>query len=259
VALATHIRADYCDHVDEIPEQDVLAQVEEHGWIVYDSPNRESRHEIDLEQYPVFNEDGQENRVYNQHGMRIPRVEYSNEEEPLRHAGVLVDLREIAYKFDGQEGDRNITLYPQAYLHSVGHVKAHGVITPFRELIEDYNDVISELWEEEDENDTSMKAITPVSCQFYNELSHRVARRSGTQEVQKGEQTAAMASGYPHFTGPVRSRAQRLFERCQQMLPFERHELLLAEQLGTTPTDLRAENVFLIDMHAFPPDHRTGR
>jgi hypothetical protein len=270
LALATHIRAHQCQEVREIPLEDILQRVNENGWRLFDSWDETNRHEIEsLEDYPCFNPDGQENRIYNEHGRRIPRVEYYMDPNDERNAGVLIDLGEITSLFSSSNhrlaGDRSspscqVTLYPQSFVSQMGHVKASGVIQPFQEVINWLNSEIEELWEEnEDDLGNNLPAVSPVSCQFYNELSHRLAPRSGNQEVQKGDQTAAMASGYLHTTSACQTRANRLYQRCHSALPFERHQQLLDTTLGITPTDLRAENVFCVDLLAFPEEQRTGR
>ena len=76
--------------------------------------------------------------------------------------------------------------------------------------------------------------------------------------VQSGEQTAAMASGYPHLTQRARNKAKEIFDRCSESLPYERHNQLLDNEAGARKTDLRMENVFAVDMLAFPEEYRMG-
>lgn len=268
-ALATHIRARHCEEVEEIPFQEVLAKINQKHWKVYDSWDETLRKEIvDLETYPCFNPDGQENRIYNDSGRRIPRVRYLSDSDNERNAGVLVDLGEIMSLFSssGDRRDRDsspdlqVTLYPQAYIPQMGHVKANTVVRPFRDILEEVNSNIEALWEGlEDELEEGLVAVHAVSSQFYNELSHKLAPRAGNQEVQKGDQTAAMASGYQHSSTACQNRGDRLYRRCRTALPFQRHQTLLDSQLESTPTDLRAENVYIVDMYAIPENYRTGR
>lgn len=268
VALATHIRAQLCESVEELPLEEVRTNVSRKGWKVYDSWDKSCRNEItDLGTYPCFNPDGQENRIYNDSGRRIPRINYLFDEEESS-AGILVDLSEINALFGTESSHRgdcssdcHVTLYPQAYIPRMGHVKANAIIRPFYGVMEKLNSAIKGLWDEvEGEGQVDeVTAISGVSCQFYNVLSHKLAPRAGSQEVQKGDQTAAMAGGYNHMSSTCRNRAEALHRYCETALPYRRHEELLDSQLGKTSTDLRAENVFLIDMYAIPIDHRTGR
>jgi len=263
VALATHIRAHHCEDIRELLINDVQESVRTAGWTVYNSWNPDVREEIpDLAQYPCRDPSGHENRIYNEHGARIPRIEFMMDPDNLRNAGVLIDLRDISSLFDQGTGTTSavVTVFPQAFINRIGHVKSTKVLRSFEALIEQRNTIISAMWDEDEAPQLNKpSAVVAGGCQFYNELSHRVARRAGTQEVQTGDQTSAMASGYPHQSTTSSRRADVLFAQCEANLPYKRHFLLLDDHFGNAPTDLRAENVFILDLFAFPPEMRTGQ
>jgi hypothetical protein len=260
VALATHIRATLCEEIEDIPFDEVRREIVENRWQVFDSWDSEERNPISIEELeglPCMDDDRHEIRIYNQKGERIQRIDFFQCEDEDRDAGILVDLKEITSLFDAR-----VMLFPQSYVACMGHVKANDVIKPFHHVLAGLNRYIRDLWGASSlDLLTGQSALQPIGCQFYNLLSHRLAPRSGSQEVQKGDQTAAMASGYRHLSKSCQRAADRLFNWCNTSLPHERHQTLLKtdDLEGPLPKDLRAENVFLIDMHAVPLQKRTGK
>lgn len=256
-----------------IPSVEVLARIEEHGENIYDDYDevRRVRLEVNkLADYPVFNGDGRENRVYTETGIRIRRT-IAKTEKNTPTAGILVRLDTVAELFErssrseedsdsdleegeGRERPISVSLYPQSYFKELGHVKANGVTTAFRKVVEEIDRSVRD-------SNSGGRALAPVSSQFYNQLSHRVAQRAGSQEVQRGDLTAAMARGYPGYNLTAQSRGDRLFEECCNMLPSDRHFALVkeADSNGNIASDLRVENVFTLDMHRINAGDRNGR
>lgn len=262
--------------MEPIPRHEVMKQVLTTGGQIFDGFDPQNRNEIllkDLATYPVFDDSGHENRIYSENGDRISRVTALCDEE-AQTAGILVRLDSVRDLFhndsnsggDGQ-GDgpsTSVTVYPQSFFGNLGHVKANASISVFQRIIERVNRDILDLGPVDLQhplNSYSILPITSISSQFYNQLSHRLATRSGTQQVQSGYQTAASAAGYSGFNTSALSKGRRLVAHCSAGLPHTRHFDLLAEIAPgeDTPTDLRAENVFLLDMRAVAPENRTGR
>lgn len=253
-----------------------LAELRE-GEEVYDHYDPGQRHRIPMEalpEYPVLDEDGLERKVYTESGAFIKRTR-PKFARGTPTAGVLVRLDTISQMFErdeemydageDEEGIR-VSVYPQSYLPNLGHVKANGVVTMFGDVIKEINEEIMPEPEPELEEEGNLQggrriALSAISCQFYNQLSHRVAKKAGTQEVQRGDQTAAMARWYPGYNQAAERNGQRLFERCASKLPFARHFDLIeeAETEGDIPKDLRMENVYVLDMHGIDERKRGGK
>lgn len=259
----------------------MLEKVRLCGGSVFNHYDTDRRREISahaLRDYPVFDATGLENRIYTPEGIRIPRVRaFCQRNAPT--AGILVKLDSVTQLFDMDphpeevEGDSDnsslhfeaptVTVYPQAYFQNLGHVKSTATIAIFRKIIDRINLHLSQQENEEHEENNFIASppLASISCQFYNQLSHRLARRAGTQEVQRGDQTAVMASGYPGMSALASGKGERLFHQCEAMLPFQRHFALLEEihPHEDTPTALRAENVFVLDLQRLPATNRNGR
>lgn len=263
--------------LQEIPYADVLEKVMRLNGPIYDSFDPHTRNVIDIDElqdYPVFDDEGHEIRIYSETGQRISRI-LAITEEDARTAGILVKLDSIGELFanpaaeeDDESNERSVsplvTVYPQSYFSNYGHVKAGTTISVFQEVLDQVNCAVLGMDREtlyHPQNAQLFRPIKAVSSQLYNQLSHRLARRAGTQAVQRGAQTAVMASGYSGFGQSAANSGQRLYEECTSQLPFEQHFQLLDTVFPdeNTPTDLRAENVFLLDMRAIEPGNRNGR
>jgi hypothetical protein len=239
---------------------------------IFDGFDPYTRNQIlhpDLHTLPVFDDGGHEIRIYSSAGVRIPRVKaLCGRDAPT--AGVLVRLDTIKDLFSGPSGSEensspiSVTVYPQSYFSNLGHVKANTAISSFQKIIDKVNCDIMDLEPEalhHHANANLIRPVTPISSQFYNQLSHRLATRAGTQQVQRGEQTTASAAGYSGYSIAALHKGKTLLSACSDRLPFTRHFDLLDEinPEEDTPTDLRAENVFLLDMRAVHPANRKGR
>jgi len=259
----------------------VEAAIQANGGVIYDHWDPTRRRQLDLnnlaEEYPVFDDGGMENRIYSEDGQYIKRVRV-RVARGAPSAGVLVHLDTVGELFDNDdqvanddgsdsEGEHrhhdpvSVSVYPQSYFQRIGHVKANGVISALRGVVARMNRELVEGNDDEYMEVPGRQALTPISCQLYNELSHRVAKRAGTQEVQRGDQTAAMAFHYPGYNATADRRGLNLVVRCTESLPSARHFALLnpIDPEENMPTDLRVENVYSLDMKALLPVNRTGR
>lgn len=268
VALATHISAEVCDRFIPIPEVNVLRHLREEDKTAYNHWDPRIREEITpeaLQGYPVVTEKQTLNKIYDQHGEIIPRVKLLAEPgSAKRTAGVLVNLGKMFDIFEDRNNNRQplrVTGYPQAYCSSMGHVNSNDVPAPFHGVVDDINMKIRNLSEDESVQ-ARISAVQPIGSQCYNLLSHRLAPRAGTQEVQKGDQTAAMASAYKQGDSTCQRKGRRYFRHCEEASPVDRHGMLLElprNDIGQNMKSLRAENVFLIDMLAIPASKRNGK
>jgi hypothetical protein len=91
------------------------------------------------------------------------------------------------------------------------------------------------------------QAVKPVSCQFYNLSTHRVATRAGRHDSQQGTMTAALAGA---FAKNLKDRgiASTFQSYCADGLPSERFHQRIS--IDKCPTACRAELVYSIDLRA---------
>ena len=255
---------------DDIP---IEALQELHGEEIFDSADREERSAVDLETYPIEDEAGLENHIYDVDGMRIPRHEAIIEEgQPVN--GMVFDLRRIHELFQkdgmadetGRIDDTLITehyVYPMAGLRTVGHFQAKGLMTPFSRQLKLLNARIrnENNWEDEDDVEVDLlygtsALIEGIASQGYNMLSHRVRTAARYHEVQVGTLTAAFSGTY-HGSDGNRNKARRFRDICSQALPFERyHQKITGVNVDTST---RVENVYQVDMRRMPVGCRNGR
>jgi hypothetical protein len=211
------------------------------GRELYDHFHPDIRSEVILHETDLYDEMGNEIRVYTEDGYLFPRREpYVDPHSPP--CGILLNLRN-ADRLYGHElpdvDDANfdnvvISIYPQAFLHQYGHMKASGTLSSFNHVIRDIKsqtgkrvrfDPDQETWDEiaedEDEDDDTVIKIplVGVSSQFYNELSHRVAADAGSHEVQQGHITAALAGSYANTLKDKKSFAKKV-KSCDRKFPF---------------------------------------
>ncbi len=105
----------------------------------------------------------------------------------------------------------------------------------------------------------NVEAISTVCMQMYCDSVHCMHVHAGSQETQKGLQTAALASAYGELSDGNRTKGERYWTEADAKLPYERQFEMLAQQVnGNQPKDLRIEVVFSINTSAFRPDNRTG-
>lgn len=177
----------------------------------------------------------------------------------------------------------NIYAYPLGFLRTAGNIQADGIPHCFYPVLTDINkkvrknhpvannfylpptapsdderddyEGLSDLDEMDvDDDDVELdttpshfQVVKPVSSQFYNNLTHRVASRAGRHDSQHGKVTAAISGAFA--TGQKdRTVASKIQSCCDRMLPSEVfHERITSVQC---PTACRAELVYSIDVRA---------
>lgn len=167
-----------------------------------------------------------------------------------------------------QEDDHwvRVEAYPLAFLKMAGNVKATGVPHCFYPLLTSINKSVrrnhsfdpSSKDAAADSSDDSLgghddalstyQAVKPVSSQFYNYLSHRVASRAGRHDSQQGSITAAISGA---FANSPRDKATACEKQsyCQDALPSERFHGRISS-VDDCPSSCRAELVYSIDVRA---------
>jgi hypothetical protein len=117
---------------------------------LYDHWDPNIRAEVELQDTPLLDDLGKERRIYDSEGVKIGQrdaVFDANED----NCGILLNLETVNELFlpavpgldlaDAQHQDAvdldvpHISIYPQAFLRSYGHIQAKSVMTPFNPVI----------------------------------------------------------------------------------------------------------------------------
>jgi hypothetical protein len=276
--------------VDRWENRPVAEIVRTHG-VVYDSFDEANRREVNLRECPL-EEHGREINVYDEEGYRVARRLGITDEDAI-HNGILINLRDIGDLFrpeirPGEDIDEDMTVspvqfhvYPQAFLGSIGHFQAQGLIHGFLPIINKVNRSIGipiqnrgannafnrELFgdgsDEEMEGEVGLptqraqSAVQGIACQGYNGLMHRARGHGGTQhEAQQGLLTSTLAGTYATTQKNMHTRTS-FHMRCNAMLPHEAFALKL--QTDELQRDIRFENVYIVDLWKMKNEHRNGR
>ena len=169
----------------------------------------------------------------------------------------------VAIDDEGHETEERppVMVFPQAFFQNYGHVKSDRIMSLVKPIVEEINQTLTAGNEDAYMDTPGREALTSGHCQMYNELTHRVAKKAGTQEVQRGDQTAAMAGHNPAYNARAKQRGKKFFDRCKELLPFKRHHTLIepTHPEEDRPTNLRVESVYILDMNAVAPNKRTGK
>ncbi|KAF9515149.1 hypothetical protein BS47DRAFT_1391881 [Hydnum rufescens UP504] len=268
-ALASDLRAQIAERFDNIPTEQIIAENQD---LLYDSWDPDLRNRIrDLDALPLVDEDGNEVRIYDEEGCRVlRRFAVVDVNQPA--CGVLLNLStcEALFNLDPSQLDDgecpiHLSLYPQAYLRSVGHAQANGILPDFQVIVNRLNDEITRPDRADDQSDDDDEewdehrrppALRGVKFQAYNEMVHRFTDRHGGMRVQRGAVTAAAAGRYARDAKDCQS-ATKTWDAVKTLLPHEH----MSEQLSPAncPRDLRLEQVYNLDLHRLPEERRNGR
>ncbi|KAG2353802.1 hypothetical protein BDR07DRAFT_1495656 [Suillus spraguei] len=287
VAIATDITCRRVKRWTEVPNEDII---QEHG-VVYDSPDPDIREEVNLDNFPHRDpHTRRENNVYAEDGRRIPRL-HGRSRRDDKPCGLLVNLETISDLFssyipdhddmvldqDAYAADENkapsISVFPQAFLRTIGHVQCDSVLPHFAPFIshirrstsrrprtvnmgddeplpEEY-DVFGNMVDDE-------QGVPPVliasACQFYNEISHRIRPSAALHDVQQGRITSALAGAYGNAATKA-THSSRLRE-CKSSLPHQKYDNKIG--LDDVPRALRLENIYIIQCDSLKPEKRNG-
>jgi hypothetical protein len=167
--------------------------------------------------------------------------------------------------------------YPLAFLKRAGNIKASGIPHCFYPLLTNINKSVrknlpqhhfpsdphhsqlhQDQHDQEDdspfvENDTphlalTYQAVKPVSSQFYNYSTHRVASRAGRHDTQQAAVTAAISGAYAK-TDKDKKTARDMQHHCNIGLPTDMFHARI-NSVDECPSACRAELVYSIDVRA---------
>lgn len=283
--------------MDPLSDGEIAEKIRRSRGRIFNNYEEAVRVEItDPAHYPIFDPNGFENRMYSEAGEFIPRTQLVSRYETPPSAGVLLRLNSVTSLFEGppqyressisddptSEDDdsftirptRGVTVYPQAFLPNLGHVKANRLMHVVEDFVDNLNCEIDAENEVEDGYDSEEfiedlldsrpryqpVALTGIANQFYNEYMHRVTKTATEQHLQKGLMSAALVGSYSELDTLNKRKANTYWTRCERKLPYQRQFDLVSAATGETdrPTGLRAENVCCINMRAMSAENRTG-
>jgi hypothetical protein len=245
------------------------------------------RKPVRLRGHPLLDDKGREIPIYDADGNRIRRREVGeNFDVPpcgvLVNLENVQTLFEPDKEFDGDERDDasttsweledgqapRVDAYPLAFLRTVGNVQASGIPPCFYPLVTEINHTVGkgdpsdrsrrgedgrDSSEDEDEDEATservrtLRAVKPVSSQFYNYMMHRVATRAGQYDSQQGTVTAAISGAFAK-TDKHKEIAWSKRTHCDGGLPSDRFHTRFS--LEDCPTSCRAEFVYSVDVRA---------
>lgn len=224
----------------------------------------------DLEELEMTNSSGEEVRIYNSSGHKIPRREaLLDTDKPA--CGLLVKLDTVHALFENPLQDLEdsdtfqLRAYPMAFLHNVGHIQSNKVIATFDDGFTRINQNCYAAMSSADPNtfppeQTDIVVEKPVvaglSSQFYSELSHRSSHRAGGHDVQKGHITAALSGAWAAAQSAKRV-AEQMRTRCEAELPHQRFKGKIDR--AECPRELRCEHVYHVDVKSLSSVPAVGR
>jgi hypothetical protein len=142
---------------DDIATEQII---EENDDVLYDSWDHDVYNCIlDLDALPLVDDNGNEIRIYNGEGEHVShRLAVMDLSQPT--CGVLLNLSTCEALFnldpsmlDDGEPPIHLSIYPQAYLQSVGHVQANGILLDFQRIVNQLNAEITHPAEESNDNE----------------------------------------------------------------------------------------------------------
>ena len=165
--------------------------------------------------------------------------------------------------------------YPLGFLRTAGNIQAKSVPYCFYPVLTEINNAVRRPvphnlraghFEEYEEDDEAMSVddaisintdiddgcprfpvVKPISCQFYNLMTHRVASRAGRHDAQQGTVTAAISGAFAK-SPKDRLTASKKQSYCDRNLPSERFHKRIS--IDSCPTSCRAELVYSVDVRA---------
>jgi hypothetical protein len=274
-----------------IPVEEIQAT---HHFNIFDSPDElRRRHIADLDNYPLLDDHGIELPIFSDDGDRIPRRKpILNVDKD--QCGVLMNFERIQALFnpdgqlhfdpDDEDGDSagsippeshfvNVDVYPLAFLKTAGNLQANGIPHCFYPAIAQVNEVVRKdpngmdtSSASESDNDSmdidprrspplgQAQVVKPISCQFYNYITHSMATRAGRHDSQQGSVTAALAGAFAQTPRDKKKAAEKQ-KYCTQALPSQRvHQKIMRDDC---PISCRAEFVYSVDIRGLKD--QTGR
>lgn len=242
------------EEVSQWQDRDIMDIRNDHGDILYDSVDPDTREEIHLDRLndlPMLDETGDQIHLYTEDGFRIQRRLAGFALDVHPH-GVLLNLRDIGLLFKSEESDTPFSVFPQAGLVTVGHIQAEGLVTPYLPLLQKLNSKVKVQDDDHmSDDDLDMPTCAPIvgiACQAYNALMHNTRGRTAQHhDAQRGLVTAALAGGYAKSDGNVKKQEfYKVNAETVYLISNSRKRLLtIMIDLWIAAFDLKTHSLFI--------------
>ncbi|TFK71093.1 hypothetical protein BDN72DRAFT_937466 [Pluteus cervinus] len=266
VALATHVQA---HEVTEWEARDTALVMGEDDHL-YDSPDQDLRQVVDLQDLPLYDEHGQENRVYTVEGRYRPRIRAHNFDGSAPACGLLLDLTTFPRLMVGSSHSQTqntsgskVTAYPQAFMKGYGHVQARGTLPQFQPILDEIHTGLGKpvAHAPESDNDDAdsteegptrkRRVVEPIAFQSYTVLMHRTRHSAKLHDVQQGKITSALSGAYANNPQAKRKWKANV-DACKNALPHHRFSSRVT--LEQVPRAIRNETVLAIYLEEMEDD-----
>ncbi|PSS37020.1 hypothetical protein PHLCEN_2v1133 [Hermanssonia centrifuga] len=205
-AIVTNVRCSEVHKWIERPLEEILDALNEDD--IYDTPlvSEELDAPLDLTTYPLYDEEGHENNLYNLDGFCIPRL---LPRMSLISYGVRFDFWRaeqflgIDKSFFADEAEDRF--FPVAGCKNLGHFQSCILPSIMAPIVETINNAICK---------------EAVFCQEYNELLHRTCYQHELHDAQQGDITA-WSAGLFVSDRTDKEKAKRTTARINAGLPHE--------------------------------------
>jgi hypothetical protein len=223
----------------------------------------ENLHDLDL-----LMPSGHEIQIYDERGFRILRRK-PLDDQAITTYGPWIRLLNAHNLFHHRHDPTNaphrmdFAAYPQAFLKEYGNIQSTSIPTSFKPCLSQINSKIRRPLhgdgDSDDEDDrletfSNAPAISAVSFQSYNEISHRFRDEAKFHSVQLGLITAALSGS--GSTGHQQRCWSRKFQHCKERLPHLRFDDKIAG--GDQPESLRNEITYTLHLNRVSPNYRNG-
>jgi hypothetical protein len=258
IADSTTIRATLNPTRQPLETADIIA---DYGGCTefYSHWDPDTREQVDLEEYPLYDEDGLEQPVFDDGGYPIKRVrmfERDGQDPPALLADMSLMHNMFEADDEGLDDDFRsgpMYAYPQAFTR-FGNVQSQSPMPAFQSRVA----VVSESVRREDRN-----ARPPIEChnfQAYNYESHRTRAAASTHVAQTGPLTAMFGGSVCHPKPSTKFTAALQRYNASGKLPFEDLERKILLSVLSIGAQFRKEVVYVINMSELTPEIRdSGR
>ncbi|KAG1878524.1 hypothetical protein C8R48DRAFT_768091 [Suillus tomentosus] len=132
-----------------------------------------------------------------------------------------------------QDSLPSVSVFPQAFLHTMGHIQYNAILPHFASFISDIRHATSHrphtinldddqplpdeynlFGDAVDGINGVPPVVIPSAYQFYNEISHRIRPSTALHDVQQGCITSALAGTYGNATTKITRNARYSIQEC---------------------------------------------
>jgi hypothetical protein len=222
---------------------------------LYSHWDPDEREQVDLDEYPLYDEDGLELPVFDESGYPVKRVRMF-EQDGQDPPALLADISLMHDMFEADEEGLDDSFrsgpmyaYPQAFTR-FGNVQSQTPMPAFQARVA----LVSQSVRRENRN-----AREPIEChnfQGYNYESHRTRAAASTHVAQTGPLTAMFGGSVCHPKPSTKFKAALQRYNTSGKLPFEDLERKILLSDLSIGAQFRKEVVYVINMSELTPKVR---